>query len=41
MEYLEIALQWVFGGLIIGCCGLLVFAVIADLTGWWDKPKGE
>lgn len=39
MQYLEIFLQWFFGALILGCSGILLWAVIADLTGYWDKPK--
>ena len=37
MKYLEIFLQLAFVAVALGCCGALVFAVVADLSGWYDS----
>lgn len=41
MKYLELILGFVFGALILGACGILIWAVVADFFGWWDKPAGK
>ena len=41
MKYLELILGYAFGGIIMFCVGALVFAVIAEFFGWYDKPEGE
>ena len=39
--WLYVGLQIAFTGVILFCVGALVYAVVADLFGWYDKPKGE
>ena len=36
MRYLEFFLQLAFVGVVFGCVGMLVFAVFAELFGWYD-----
>jgi len=39
MRYVEVFLGVAFSLIALGCCAALVFAVVADLFGWYDKPK--
>jgi hypothetical protein len=41
MRYLELFLEIAFCLVVIGTCSTLLFAVVANLTGWWDKPNKE
>ena len=37
MKTLETGLGIAYTLVILGCIVALVFALVADLTGWWDK----
>ena len=37
MKYLEFFLQIAFVGVVFGCVGMLVFAVVAEFMMWYDR----
>jgi hypothetical protein len=41
MKYLELFLGLALFGVVLGVGGILLWAVVAEFTGWWDKPANK